>query len=223
MIALIIGGAIAVLLALVGTSHLRLCIAYRDSLTVKLKGPGFSHRIFPNQEDVDLSDYSAKERKKNAKKQAKQEKKAKQKSKQAKKASLIPKSIPEFQQLFSDVKDAFSTLPSHLLRHAKIRSNRIVVIIGTEDAATTAYLCGWVRNGAMVLDAYLTEHFQYSKKANHICSVTPDFVHGKTSVEIDIELRVRIGAALILGLKGLRGFLKFKQKRRNNHDRQQTE
>ncbi len=218
---IIISGVI-LLLCLFAFSRIRFFVTYEDGLQLKAKWGVFSHLFYPKKEEIDLKDFTNRTLKK------KQKKKRKKKQEAQSKPSLQKKkrSLSDYKDLITDLASAFSALPKTLIRHARIYANRICVVVATDDVAKTAYLTGWVRNGLMVAESALQENLNYRRKKKTTIeefSVTPNFVDGQSSVEIDIRLQVRVWQALILLGKSFFGFLKFKQKRSTNHDREQTE
>ncbi len=210
---------VVLLLCLIAFSRIRFFVTYDEKVTVKAKWSIFSRTLVPKKDEVDPKEFTNRALRKKAKKEKKKEKKSQEPQKQKRRLS-------DYRDLVTDLASAFSALPKTLIRHARIRANRICVVVATEDAAKTAYLTGWVRNGLMVAETALYEHLNYQRKKKAKTEdfwVSPNFVDDQSSVEIDIRLQVRVWQALILVFKSYLSFLKFKQKRSTNHDREQTE
>ncbi len=213
MVWYILAGVIALLL-LLAFSRLKFCIVYDDTFSVKLKFWFLRFPLYPDKKGVDPKAYSNRAQKK------------KRKEKHKKRAVPKPKSLADIRSMATDLTDAFSALPRYLIRHANIRANRISVTVATDDVAKTAYATGWVRNAFAFAEAALAENLNYTRKKTKDVTayrVVPDFVGDKTDIEVDIKLYMPLYQAIIFALKSTKSFLKFKQKRSTNHDREQTE
>ncbi len=214
MVWYIVAGVVALLL-LLAFSSLKVCVVYDDTFSVKLKFWFFRFTRYPDKKAVDPKDYSNRALKK----------KRKEKPKKRKSASKL-KTLSDIRTLATDLADAFSTLPRYLIRHAKIRANRISVIVATDDVAKTAYATGWVRNAFAFAETALAENLNYTRKKTKDVTayrVVPNFVGNQTDIEVDIQLYMPLYKAIVFALKSTKSFLKFKQKRSTNHDREQTE
>lgn len=93
--------------------------------------------------------------------------------------------------------------------YAKLEIARLIVIVGTGDAAETAKLYGMaevaVTNAIGVLDEFVT-----SKVAEQEIMVRADFLAESSTICCDIRLQLRVWHVIVLGVKGLLGFLQCK-------------
>ncbi len=162
--------------------------------------------IFPKKEkSIKISDYKIKKFRENREKQAEKERKKREKqlAKNKGKSKAQPrdevaedaadkKKKRDISGLVSLILELSKTFLSRFGRHLRIKVSRLVIIIGSEDAATTAVtygaVCGAVQCFMELLDNCM--HVKFPK--NSEIRVIPDFTKEKTSAFVDIVFSFRI-------------------------------
>lgn len=207
MPALIIIFSIIVLLALLLSLKITLRITYEDSLRVYLKVFFVKTRLYPSKKKEkkyphSMSKRKARKIKDSLQKKSKPKKKKKKEEKPIEKNDLI--SIVSITTNF--VKNFISTFT----RAVRIKFSRMHITVASEDAATTAILYGAITQSVNVLFP-LIDNIKSVKKlpSGKELSVRADFLTDKPTVDIDINLYVRVGGALkALFSAGIRTFKK---------------
>lgn len=207
MPALIIIFSIIVLLALLLSLKITLRITYEDSLRVYLKVFFVKTRLYPSKKKEkkyphSMSKRKAQKIKDSLQKKSKPKKKKKKEEKPIEKNDLI--SIVSITTNF--VKNFISTFT----RAVRVKFSRMHITVASEDAATTAILYGAITQSVNVLFP-LIDNIKSVKKlpSGKELSVIADFLTDKPTVDIDINLYVRVGGALkALFSAGIRTFKK---------------
>lgn len=207
MPALIIIFSIIVLLALLLSLKITLRITYEDSLRVYLKVFFVKTRLYPSKKKEkkhphSMSKRKARKIKDSLQKKSKPKKKKKKEEKPIEKNDLI--SIVSITTNF--VKNFISTFT----RAVRVKFSRMHITVASEDAATTAILYGAITQSVNVLFP-LIDNIKNVKKlpSGKELSVRADFLTDKPTVDIDINLYVRVGGALkALFSAGIRTFKK---------------
>ena len=207
MPALIIIFSIIVLLALLLSLKITLRITYEDSLRVYLKVFFVKTRLYPSKKKEkkyphSMSKRKAQKIKDSLQKKSKPKKKKKKEEKHIEKNDLI--SIVSITTNF--VKNFISTFT----RAVRVKFSRMHITVASEDAATTAILYGAITQSVNVLFP-LIDNIKNVKKlpSGKELSVRADFLTDKPTVDIDINLYVRVGGALkALFSAGIRTFKK---------------
>lgn len=207
MPALIIIFSIIVLLALLLSLKITLRITYEDSLRVYLKVFFVKTRLYPSKKKEkkyphSMSKRKARKIKDSLQKKSKPKKKKKKEEKHIEKNDLI--SIVSITTNF--VKNFISTFT----RAVRVKFSRMHITVASEDAATTAILYGAITQSVNVLFP-LIDNIKNVKKlpSGKELSVRADFLADKPTVDIDINLYVRVGGALkALFSAGIRTFKK---------------
>ena len=207
MPALIIIFSIIVLLALLLSLKITLRITYEDSLRVYLKVFFVKTRLYPSKKKEkkyphSMSKRKARKIKDSLQKKSKPKKKKKKEEKPIEKNDLI--SIVSITTNF--VKNFIGTFT----RAVRVKFSRMHITVASEDAATTAILYGAITQSVNVLFP-LIDNIKNVKKlpSGKELSVRADFLTDKPTVDIDINLYVRVGGALkALFSAGIRTFKK---------------
>ena len=99
------------------------------------------------------------------------------------------------------------------LTHDKlmIRVRRLQISVGTSDAAKTAIAYGGVIQSVSVLLYWIKQKFpQFKYKKKHV-SVHPDYLSGKSQVNVDISCALYLSQATRIALKMLSAYKKEKR------------
>ncbi len=168
----------------------------------------FKIPIFPKKDkEIKLSDYKiAKFRKKQAKLAAAEDKK-KRKKRSDKKPSAkdntaenaedqedqdTEKPKRDIMGLVETVTELVKVFLARFGRHLHIKVRRVVIIVGSEDAATTAVMYGAVCGAVQCLCELLYNCLNTRFTKNAEIRVEPDFCALKPQAEVDITFSVRV-------------------------------
>ncbi|MEE0968777.1 MAG: S-layer homology domain-containing protein, partial [Clostridia bacterium] len=190
MTAIMIILAILLFIFLVMLIRVKIVIDYKgDDVKLKLKVLGIPFSILPKKEKrkkIRLSDYSPKALEKRRKKEDKKNlKKASKKSKksppEAKEKQPITKSVGMIAELVK-------YLLSKFLGHLRIDMTRIVINVGTDDAAKTAILFGAVNQGVLALLEILNKVTNVKRSGSSVVAVHPDYLSEKITRAVFAEM-----------------------------------
>lgn len=201
MTALIIILAIVILIALLLSVKVVLRITYADSLAIYLKILFVKIRLYPSKKREKKYPHSMSRRKaKKIKDSLDGKKKLSKKKKQKKDKKGKPDKEKEAPDLISIVSIVTSFVKSFLKVFAgsvRLKFSRLKIVVASEDAATTAITYGAVTQGINVLFPLL-EGIKNVKKLppKKELSVRADFLSDTPSVDIDVNIYIRVGGAL---------------------------
>ena len=156
MIALYIILSVLLLLFLISIIPLSLTFIYKDEVVIYARIWKFKIPIYPKKKKKSkISDYSPKKLERQ-KRRALRKKKAKGKAlgtKQKRKTSLPKdgdkkKSFIENLELIAEL---LKTYLGHAVKHVKIKTTKIILNIGSDDAAKTALLYAAAKNALLVI------------------------------------------------------------------------
>ncbi len=198
-------GVIIALAVMLLIMFLRIGIHVRSDGELALKiGVGiFKISLYPKKEKkIKLSDYKIEKfRKKQEKLEGKKSQKKQKKTLRKKKSTAaedkssqtdVIKEKSDAMGLANTVLELVKVFLDRFGHHLHIKVERLVIIIGSSDAASTAILYGAVC-GAVQCIVELFEncfHTKYSKNAE--VRVTPDFTMEKTSADVGITFSLRV-------------------------------
>ncbi len=216
----------AAIIIIVVTLKLSVRVSFIDDMALSVGVGFFKIKLFPNKEKkLRLSDYKIKKFRKNQAKaelrQAKAEAKklAKQQKKDAKKQAEISegesadeKPKRDILGLLGKLTEVIKVFISRFGHHLRIDLRRLVIIIATEDAASTAVLYGAVCGGVQCLLEllYNCTHLTIPKDEAFYenISVTTDFTSQKTRSEVDITLSFRLWQLFDILIRSAIAYLK---------------
>ena len=210
MIALIIIGAILLLIFGICAIRATVTLEYRDELTLAVSVLGIKIGILPKKEKkVDVKKYSAKrfrkllekrERDEEKKRRKKLLKKEKKKSKTQKKLQKAEKDAPaepkqksrSVGEIFTLVSDVLSVFFSRFAKHFRVKLARLNVTVASEDAAKTAILYGVAAQGVAYILEILdrTTNLEYKKDSE--VNVFVDYLGDTPSFDISIAFSMRV-------------------------------
>ncbi|MBE6627451.1 MAG: DUF2953 domain-containing protein [Ruminococcaceae bacterium] len=157
-----------------------------------------------------------KAQKKAAEKQAKQklknaEKAKRKKQHQSKEAKKKDPSMPKLSEKIAFVFALLKALYRATNGKFRLRVYRMHLLIGTDDAAKTAILYGATVQSVSYILQWLQTHFIPIRRDEGDMTIDPDFVRGKTSVDIDICCSLKLRRGMIIGVRMLWAYLKEKE------------
>ena len=217
---LIVGG-ILLLLALLAVLPLGVRLVYEDSICLYVYLWKIRIRLLPHKrknESVRAHTPRARARKERreqrraARKEKRQARKNKRQGQTTQKKPSAPRKKRTLAETATFVRE-LGVLALELLlrfvRYAKLEIARLIVIIGTGDAAETAKLYGIAQVSVSHVVAVLDE-FVATKSVEEEILVRADFLADTSTVCCDIRLQMRVWQLLTIGVKGLFGFLRVK-------------
>lgn len=210
MTALIIIGAILLVIALILFLPVHVTAVIRDDAAVFLRILFIKIKLFPMKEKP--------EKKEKKKKQKGAEKKKSEKKEEKKEKEK--RNIPE---LVHSVADVLSVFLRQFSKHVKIRVLRYKIIIGTGDAAKTALLYGATEQATAYLFTALGKNinFAFSKKNS---LVWVDFTSEKTVADVKIDVSINVFGALAMILPTFMAFVRnFGMPKSKNEDKTPSE
>ena len=196
MIPLIVIISIVAVIAFLLSIKVTLKISYTDKLAVYLKILFIKIKLYPQKDKKtrypkSMSKRKAKKIRDSLKTKKKKPKKVKKKENDEEKESTDMLSILSI----------VSSFIKHFIRlftkSIRLKASRINIIVATEDAAKTAITYAAVTQSINLLFPVLDDLKTVKKLPNgKNLSVTVDFLDDKPTLDIDLELYVRIGGAL---------------------------
>ena len=212
---LVVGG-ILLLLVLLAFLPLAVRLVYEENFCLYVYIWKLRIRLLPRKKKRErVRSYSTRARERRKKRE--QRRAARRERQLAKKRTESPKQPAKkrgkkrtLQQTTSFVKELGSLVLELLLkfsRYAKLRIARLIVIIGTGDAAETAKLYGVSQIAVTNILAVLDE-FSTTKISEQEVVVRADFLAETSTIGCDVQLQLRVWQIVVLGAKALFGFLR---------------
>ena len=208
----VVGGVLLLLILVICFGFVGARVSYESELTVRISIFGFRKTIFPRKvsakrELKDIADFpnpekflkkEEKRRKRAEKKAARLQKKQAKKGQPAKKAEPEPTPNPKetLDMLLAILKRAYTLTKGKL----RIEFCKLHLYLATGDAASTAILYGVALQSTAYLLQWTQDHFNEILRHNGDMTVEPDYLSQKSSIELDLRLRVRGFRAIAIGL-----------------------
>lgn len=194
LIVLAVLAAVFVLLFLLlffGCASIR--ITYREQLRVVLNVLGLRFRLYPEKAPTTKAGLRREAKRKRRQRLRKAEKRMR-KQKRAAAGEPTPNLPENLQMIWALVKLARRKVKGKLF----IRVYRFDIRIATGDAAKTAILYGATVGAAAPLLQWINADFNTIERESGNMSIRPDFLAEKSSVDIDLELGMKIFRGLIV-------------------------
>ena len=205
MIPLIIILCVAAIIAFLLSMKVTLRIKYCDALKIYLKIFFVKIRLYPfikikKRYRHSMSKRKAEKIKKSLQKKPKKESKKSEKSKKTPKKEKSKEKTNEFKLEPSDIlailaiiTEFIKSFTTRFSRSVRIKASRLNIVIACDDAASTAIAYGAVTQGINVLFPLLDgiKNFKKLPKGKNL-SVVADFVAESSSIDVDIEIYVRV-------------------------------
>ena len=145
---------------------------------------------------------------KKKKEKAKDEEKEPEEKEKKKTRSGLPAMISRLTWTAEKIADRFPDTFS-------LRTRRVIVTVGTDDAAKTALLYGGVQAALTCLFELIDRLVaDVRTKGRDVVEVRADFVSGKCDADIDLKLDARLSKLLKLGWIAFKDWLSHKNKRK---------
>ncbi len=211
---------IALVIAALLLTRIKIVIEYSDELILYAKVLFFKIKLIPKKErPVKPSDYTRKKLLKRQKKEADKEKKKLEKKAAKKAEAKEAKAHPEKKKAKPPILDTVRLvrlLLSIFLRrffgHLRIDLARLNIMIGGEDAAATAITYGYLCQSVAYLVEILDRFTNLKRTKNTEISVRPDFTAEKTVFDLHIAFSLTVGQALDIVFRTAFGYVKTKMK-----------
>lgn len=199
MIALIILGALLLLIALFLALRVRLVLTVCDGVTLTARVLCFSVRLHPR-----------KRKRKSARKRKKADKKA---AKAAKHKASTHKRKPTLRENLRLVRVLVATLIRRTDKHLTLRTARVRIAVATGDAASTAVLYGVVSQSVAYL-LLLLDRVARVKPGKNDVAVVADFTGEKTTADVKLIFSMRVLGALKTALSLAIAFLRERRRQK---------
>ena len=231
MIVLLCVIAVIACLLLLLLCPIRVTLQYDEDLRVTLSYLCFRRVLYPEEDEVRLSDYTPRRvrrrrRKAFRKKQLEKQKAALQKKEKEKTEETSLRQKIRTVRLFLHI---LRELYRPVISAVRIRVYRLYAKVATEDAAKTAILYGVAAQGVAYLLELLEDHTK-TKIDDRYVGVYADFCDTETAFDVKIRFSASPLRLLLVGAKAL--LLLFKTKDQNDdknkngvneHERKQSE
>ena len=197
MIALYIILSVLLLLFLVSIIPLSLTFIYKDEVVIYARIWKFKIPIYPKKKKkIKLSDYSPRKLERQKKKALRKNAKAKRKALAAKHGQKAAKqkdggkekSLMDNLELIAQLLRAYL---EHAVKHVKIKTTKIILNIGSDDAAKTALLYAAAKNALLVILTFLDQFKKLKKLHSSNISVNADFLSESCSADIELTFTMR--------------------------------
>lgn len=211
-------GGIVLALFLLAMLNIRICLTYREALSVKLKILFFSFSLYPKREKtIRAKDFSSgvlqkKQRREEAKRARAEAKAKRHAAKGQKKAHGAAQSSGDLLGGLTLILNGIRDTIPRFLRHLHLKIARIRILVATDDPAKTGILYGAV----CAVISQLTEvlaHITHVSRAKESVSVSADFLPGKPSADIHLVFSIRVWQAVHIGISMAALYLKNKMKK----------
>ena len=213
MVVLCIIAFVLLLFSLAALLPVSLSVRYCDEFSLAAKVGFITIRKLPaKKKKVKISDYSVKAIKKRRKKAAKAKalKKHPERDPGSPKTRKKKKSIWDTLEL---IKELLSVIIPGIWGKLKIKTSKIVITVGSEDAAKTALLFSAVNSSVAGVLAYLDNSSKIKGFDSSEISVRADFLAEKTSADIDISFSLRIWQIIKILFDAALKYVKIKTKK----------
>jgi hypothetical protein len=192
----ILGGLI-VLITLILFLPIRIWISVSDTegLVIEVRILGYLYERIPQKtKRVRLSDYTPRAIERRRRKASKQANKASRKKSISAEPSAslfsIPKRTAPLSDQLSFALEFIRVALKRTLSHARIYVNRLVLTIGSDDAAKTALLCGTAKTALGALCELLDSYSHLRIRQSDRFGVIPDFTSEHSQAQINIVARL---------------------------------
>lgn len=196
MIAVYIVLSVLLLIFILAMLPVSLNLKYRDEVSLCASVLGLKFMLYPKKkEKVKISDYSKKKLEKKKRKAQRKRLKLKKKadSKRATaKPSGEPKRKPSFSENLQLIYGLLKACIGQASKYVKLKAQKIVINVGSEDAAKTALLYAAVNNSVVLILTLLDSCKKLKNFKGSEIAVNADFVSEKCSADVDISLSMRV-------------------------------
>ena len=209
---------IALVIAALLLTRIKIVIEYADELILSAKVLFFKIKIIPKKEKkVKPSAYTKKKLLKRQKKEADKEKKRLEK-KAAKKAGAkeagaqSEKKKPPILDTVRLLRLLLSIFLRRFFGHLRIDLARLNITVGGEDAAATAITYGYLCQSVAYLVEILDRFTNLKRTRKTEISVRPEFTAEKTVLDLHIAFSLTVAQALDIVFRTAFGYVKTKMK-----------
>ena len=196
MIAVYIVLSVLLLIFILAMLPVSLNLKYRDEISLCASVLGLKFMLYPKKkEKVKISDYSKKKLEKKKRKAQRKHLKLKKKADSKKttaKPSSEPKRKPSFSENLQLIYGLLKACIGQASKYVKLKAQKIVINVGSEDAAKTALLYAAVNNSVVLILTLLGSCKRLKNFKGSEIAVNADFVSGKCSADVDISLSMRV-------------------------------
>lgn len=192
MIALYIVLSVLLLLFSISLLPVSLSLKYRDEVSLTASVAAIKILLYPKKKKkVKISDYTLKKTEKQKKKASKKALK-RQNQKYVKKTNGKPNEKKTLLENLGLIRELLGAFIGGVVKHAKIKTEKIVLTVATDDAAKTALLYAAVNNAVLLIVAFLDSCKKIEKLHKSEISVNADFLAEKCSADVEISFSLRV-------------------------------
>lgn len=196
MIAVYIVLSVLLLIFILAMLPVSLNLKYRDEVSLCASVLGLKFMLYPKKkEKVKISDYSKKKLEKKKRKAQRKRLKLKKKADSKKttaKPSGEPKRKPSFSENLQLIYGLLKACIGQASKYVKLKAQKIVINVGSEDAAKTALLYAAVNNSVVLILTLLDSCKRLKNFKGSEIAVNADFISEKCSADVDISLSMRV-------------------------------
>ena len=207
-------GAILIFFFAIGMTRLRFRLAYRDDIVAvvqvlfikfriypkkrrKYKSGAFRIKRFRRRVKRNLKRADSREARKRLRAEKKKNKKQSDSDAANGNGGKRKRAIKPLVRMLLRI---FKVFIQRFPRYLQITVSRLIIGVGTDDAAATAVTYGYVVQSVQYLITYIKQNSNLKRTKKAVVSVYPDFAAVKSTVELDVTLNIRVWQVIALGI-----------------------
>ncbi len=214
--AAIIALSVLLLVTVLALARAGITVEYREALRLKVTFLGIPLWRYPQKKKaVRVSDYTPEKlRRRELREKKRNLRRLKRKHKQLLKQKKAPSGRPPKKRdlggTLKHLRKLLTLLIAKTAGYARLRIDRLIITVGSEDAAKTAVLFGAVNQAAiLLLELPAATHKPVCGRRSRI-SVKPDFTATECTADLSLSLSLRVWQMVVLLFHALCGYLKSK-------------
>lgn len=209
--------SILLLLFLLLSLKISIDIRYNKTVSLRVRVLFFRYQLVPKKKKkVNHRQFTYKKHEKRlAKKRAKEEAALAKKEALAREKAALPKEEKpkkhySIRALIRAGIYLIKTVPPRLFRCFHFDFSRLVIVVGTDDAAKTAIRYGWISQSVAYLLALISKGAHLSRRSFKRTRVEADFLSTDISADIDMTISIRPIRLIPFGIGALFRLIKAK-------------
>ena len=191
-------GAILLFIGFILSIKIKLVLAYEESFAIYIKILFFKIMLFPD----DKKKKTKKKKKKSSSTTTKKEKTSNEPKKKISASQII--------KIISVMKDTVIDILKDFFGKIHFKFIKIHADIGCEDASKTALAYGAVTQGVAYFIELLDNTSNVEVSSSSSIDIRANFISQKSWLELNCLLYIRVISLISLGIKALKGYLKYK-------------
>lgn len=219
MIALYILLGLLLLIAAILLTPTAITIEYQDD--IRLSFSVFGIRLWKHPKPpkkIKISDYTPRALAKKKRKEEKRNKRLQKKKQKKKAATPTAKKSKTLLQNLSSIRRLSSIVLARTSKHLRIEARRLIITVGSEDAAKTAILFGAVNQAAIALLECLKQNGNLKQTHRSRIAVRADFEAEKTTADIKLIFTLRVWHLLDILFRTVKQWAKSKSQKNTSQN-----